>query len=120
MTKEEFKQLRAEAGFKTDAEFAKALNIHPNNINSWNTGQNPYPKYLKNILFLFKMNNDFDEEKYEEFLMGLMPKQKSPKKYRVLLKEASVVLENQSLEELEKENTELKVQLEFLIDLVLD
>lgn len=34
MTKEEFKQLRAEAGFKTDTEFAKALNISVLNVNS--------------------------------------------------------------------------------------
>lgn len=80
MTKKEFKQLRAEAGFKSDSEFARALNISVLNINSWNMGVNNYPNYLKNVLFLFRLNNDFDAEKYKNFLLTLLPKTKKARK----------------------------------------
>ena len=53
MTKKEFKQLRAEAGFKTDIELAEFLEIHKLTIERWNR-ELSYPNYVKIILQLCK------------------------------------------------------------------
>ena len=122
MTKEEFKHLRAEAGFKSDAELARALNISVQNINCWNMGYTNYPKYLRNILTLFKLNNHFDKEEYYNFLLNLIPKQKQKieKKDRDFVKNAKIILKDKSLEELERYNLKLKSEINLLEELILE
>ncbi|ARJ57123.1 hypothetical protein [Campylobacter cuniculorum] len=123
MTKEEFKHLRAEAGFKSDAELARALNISVLNINNWNMGYYPYPKYLRNILTLFKLKNHFDKEEYDNFLLNFIPKRRIKKHIkkedRDFVKNAKIILKDKNLEELEKENQKLKQEIEVLENLLI-
>lgn len=83
-------------------------------------GINKYPSYLKNVLFLFKLYNNFDIEQYNNFLFGLKPKQKIKKKDREFIKNAKLILKDKTLEELKLENKELKQQIKFLQNLILE
>lgn len=58
LTKQEFKQLRAEAGFKTDVELAKFFGISLQTVLSWNTRYNPYPYWLSVFFKLKKIEVD--------------------------------------------------------------
>lgn len=122
MTKEEFKQLRLEAGFNTDADFARAMKLTIMTINNWNIGYSKYPKYLRNVLKLFKINNDFNAKEYSNFISGFIPqpKQKIKKSDKIFLENAKFVLKDKTLEELEVENKELKQQIKIIEELILE
>ncbi|HEC1582695.1 TPA: hypothetical protein R1X64_001629, partial [Campylobacter upsaliensis] len=50
MTKEIFKNLYTEAGFKSKNELAKALNLSYSAVTQWGCGDVKFPPYLKAVL----------------------------------------------------------------------
>ncbi|EIW9953229.1 hypothetical protein MG150_000227 [Campylobacter upsaliensis] len=130
MTKEEFKQLRLEAGFKTDADFLRVLGyLSVNTANFWFNGVREYPKFLENVFFLFKLKQNFDKEQYEEFLKNLH--RSCEKKYlkkgtklkkneRALIEKSKIVSNGLTLVELRNKNVDLKKESEFLEELLFE
>lgn len=61
MTKEEFKSLMKEAGFKNKFELSKFLNLEYQSVNNWGTKTKPYPHYLKLLLTCYIKAKKYDE-----------------------------------------------------------
>ncbi|EAI0687904.1 hypothetical protein E0379_08660 [Campylobacter upsaliensis] len=127
LTKEEFKSLRAEAGFKSDSEFLRKLGFLSLNVaNSWFNGHIQYPKFLRSVLFLFALKQNFETKKYEKFMLDLSllanekiskeaeRKAKLKKSDRELIRKAKLALNGLSFAELESKNIELHKELEIL------
>ncbi|MBS4275652.1 hypothetical protein [Campylobacter vulpis] len=62
MTKENFKKLFVEAGFKGKQELAELLGLNYSSVNAWGSVK-PYPKYLKSWF-----ENYIKAKKYDEAL----------------------------------------------------
>ncbi|MCR2040425.1 hypothetical protein [Campylobacter helveticus] len=132
MIKEEFKQLRAEAGYRTDSDFARDLRINVSFLGSCSSGYSPYPHYFKSFLLLKKLANDFSLEKYESFFSSLKRqglsrtsklKTKSlGRQEKLLIENAKISLQKDSLslKELEELNFKLHKELEVLEKLALE
>ena len=130
MTKEEFKQLRAEAGFSSDSGFLRKMGYLSSNVaNNWLNGRSEYPKFLRNIFFLLKLNREFNADEFKSFLLNLKSKlnEKKIKKAKLLkkdkrnlIKRVKAVSNNLSLEELKNKNAELQKELEVLEKLALE
>ncbi|TNB63243.1 hypothetical protein [Campylobacter helveticus] len=124
MNKEDFKQLRLEAGFSSDAEFLREMGyLSASLANTWFNGLGEYPKFLRNVFFLFKLRREFDMKKYKEFLLNIKFKVDGEKNKRAkllrkedreLIKKAKIALNRFSFEELESKNAELRKELEVL------
>ncbi|EAI8158138.1 hypothetical protein CS779_08170 [Campylobacter upsaliensis] len=65
MTKEIFKNLYTEAGFKSKNELAKALNLSYSAVTQWGCGDVKFPPYLKAVL-----KWAVKAKKYDEALSG--------------------------------------------------
>ena len=61
MTKEEFKSLMKEAGFKRKLDLAQALDLSYQSVNNWGTKTKPYPHYLKLLLTCYIKAKKYDE-----------------------------------------------------------
>ncbi len=61
MTKDEFRELFKEAGFKNKYELAKVLNLSYQSVNNWGSGDTQYPKYLKPFLKYYIKAKAYDE-----------------------------------------------------------
>lgn len=60
MTKEEFKILMKEAGFKRKLDLAQALDLSYQSVNNWGAS-NEYPRYLKPFLLAYAKAKKYDE-----------------------------------------------------------
>ncbi|HEF3570665.1 TPA: hypothetical protein R9130_000566 [Campylobacter upsaliensis] len=61
MTKEIFKNLYTEAGFKSKNELAKALNLSYSAVTQWGCGDVKFPPYLKAVLKWAVKAKKYDE-----------------------------------------------------------
>ena len=107
MTKENFKNLYTEAGFKSKNELAKALNLSYSAVTQWGCGDVKFPPYLKAVL-----EWAVKAKKYDEALKKGFDESEKPKE---CLSEA-LSLENARLREELREYEELKRVLKRVLE----
>lgn len=75
MTKENFKNLYTEAGFKSKNELAKALNLSYSAVTQWGCGDVKFPPYLKAVLEWAVKAKKYDEVLKKGFDESEKPKE---------------------------------------------
>lgn len=75
MTKENFKNLYTEAGFKSKNELAKALNLSYSAVTQWGCGDVKFPPYLKAVLEWAVKAKKYDEALKRGLDEGEKPKE---------------------------------------------
>ncbi|MBS4407326.1 helix-turn-helix domain-containing protein [Campylobacter vulpis] len=105
MTKENFKSLMSEAGFKNKKELAELLGLPYGSVNNWGSSKN-YPVWLKNVfVFIIKA------KKYDEALKKGFDESEKPQE----CPSEALSLENARLREELREYEELKSVLKKML-----
>lgn len=107
MTKENFKNLYTEAGFKSKNELAKALNLSYSAVTQWGCGDVKFPPYLKAVL-----EWAVKAKKYDEALKKGLDESEKPKE----CPSEALSLENARLREELREYEELKRVLKRVLE----
>ena len=108
-TKENFKNLYTEAGFKSKNELAKALNLSYSAVTQWGCGDVKFPPYLKAVLEWAVKAKKYDEALKKGF-------DESEKPQECPLNMEALSLENARLREELREYEELKRVLKRVLE----